>query len=236
MPGRMKYHRFRMDRAALLSELARRISGVKRPHPVRVAVDGPDASGKSMLADELAGALRSGPRPVIRASLDSFHNPRDIRYRRGADSPEGYYQDSFDYDALKLLLLVPLGPGGNRVCRTSAFYFRTDSPAPSPPLQAPPDSILLFDGVFLLRAELINFWEYKIFVHADSEVLLRRAAGRDQMLFGSPEQVEARYRTRYLPGQQLYFEECDPRSLADAVVINNDPRQPELQFPLQCET
>jgi len=49
---------------------------------VRTAIDGPDAAGKTTLADELAVALRERGRDVIRASIDGFHRPRRERYRR----------------------------------------------------------------------------------------------------------------------------------------------------------
>jgi len=49
------------------------------------------------LADVLAAPLARLGRPVIRASIDGFHNPGAIRYARGKFSPEGYYFDSFDY-------------------------------------------------------------------------------------------------------------------------------------------
>jgi uridine kinase len=52
--------------------------------------------------------------PVIRASVDGFHHPREIRYRLGRDSPEGFYRDSYDLDALQRELLDPLSPGGSR--------------------------------------------------------------------------------------------------------------------------
>ena len=54
-----------------------------------------------MLADELAHRVTALGRPVIRASVDGFHNPRDHRYRRGRDSPEGYFHDSCDHAGLK---------------------------------------------------------------------------------------------------------------------------------------
>jgi MoxR-like ATPase len=53
---------------------------------VLVWIDGPDAAGKTTLADRLAGAL---PGPVRRISADDFLRPRDERYRRGELSPEG---------------------------------------------------------------------------------------------------------------------------------------------------
>jgi uridine kinase len=85
-----------MSRSSLLEEIARSIVRVDRPHPTRVAIDGVDAAGKTTLADALAPVLASLGRPVVRASIDSFHRPRAERYERGRDSPEGYYRDSFD--------------------------------------------------------------------------------------------------------------------------------------------
>ncbi len=222
-----------MNRSDALTELSRRISDIDRPHPVRVAVDGVDAAGKTILADELARRLHLSGERVIRASIDGFHNPIETRRRRGSESPEGYYQDSFDYEALLRMLLVPLGPEGNLLYSNSAYDFHSESATPSSLRRALPDSILIFDGVFLLRPELIGFWDFKVFVHADFDIILRRAVQRDQGLFGSSEQVESRYRTRYIPGQQIYLERCNPQSLADVVVNNNTPDQPELLFPIR---
>lgn len=96
----------------MLSEVADAISALRTPHPVRVAVDGRPASGKTTLADELADLLKGQARPVIRATIDEFMHPKALRYRRGVDSPEGCYHDSFDFDALHRVLLDPLGPRG----------------------------------------------------------------------------------------------------------------------------
>jgi len=219
-----------MDRSELLAELTRRIDSVKRDHPLRVAIDGVDAAGKTTLAYELAGRLHISGRQVIRASIDGFHNPRAVRYRRGSDSPEGYFLDSFDYNALKRLLLVPLGPVGNREYQTTIFDYRTESALPSPLRRARPDSILVFDGIFLLREELSGLWDYRLFVHADFDTVIRRAVLRDRGLFGTAEQVEERYRKRYIPGQQMYLDLCKPQTHANAVVDNNNPDRPELRI------
>ena len=61
------------------------------------------------------GASERIGRPVIRSSIDSFHNPSEFRYRRGRTSPEGFYLDSYDYAALRMHLLDPLGPGGSGI-------------------------------------------------------------------------------------------------------------------------
>src|SRR4051812_12414581 len=101
-------------RDELLGGLADMIESVTTPHPVRVAVDGPPAAGKTTLADELALVLRNRGRTVVRATIEGFLLPRAQRYQRGEDSPEGCYDDSFDFAALQRVLLDPLGPDGDR--------------------------------------------------------------------------------------------------------------------------
>jgi uridine kinase len=215
-------------RAALLERLAALIDAVERPHPVRVAIDGPDAAGKTTLADELAGLLRRHGRAVVRASIDGFHRPREERYRRGRDSPLGYYEDSFDYDTLRRCLLEPLGPGGTLRYRTAVFDVRTDSPQPATETVAPRDAVLLLDGIFLLRPELFESWDLRIFVSVGFEEVLRRASERDAAHLGSRTEVERRYGDRYIPGQQLYYAAARPAETADLVVYNDDPARPAL--------
>ena len=221
----------RVTREELLIELADRLAAVRPGHPLRVAIDGIDAAGKTTLADELVRPIEERGRPVIRASIDGFHRPRADRHRRGADSPEGYYQDSFDYAAVRAALLVPLGPGGSRSYRRAVFDFRTDTPATAPNEEAPSQAVLLFDGVFLLRPELADLWDYRIFVDVVFDVALRRAMTRDQPLFGSAAAVEARYAQRYVPGQRLYLAAVRPWEQADVVVDNNDPSNPQIIAP-----
>lgn len=187
-----------------------------------MGVDGVDASGKTTLADELSQALQSAGQPVLRAGIDRFHNPRAVRYRRGADSPEGYYLDSFDLQALRRDLLEPLGPGGSRVVRLERYNFQADAPIESDPLPVDPHTILLFDGVFLLRPELADCWDVSIFVQVSFETVLARAVQRDSALLGGPQAVIDRYTRRYIPAQQKYLAECHPQQKADFVVYNDD--------------
>jgi uridine kinase len=63
-------------RGDFLRDLAQRIDSLDPSHPVRVAIDGPDAAGKTTFADELVEPLEARGRPVIRASIDGWHRPR----------------------------------------------------------------------------------------------------------------------------------------------------------------
>jgi uridine kinase len=197
-------------------------------HPIRVAIDGPDASGKTTFANALADELGRRDREIIRASIDGFHLPRERRYRRGANSAEGYYLDSFDHHAVREELLLPLGPNGNRRCRLAVFNFRENVGVLDNAHTAKPDAVLLFDGVFLLRPELIDLWDLRIFLFIEFSEVLRRVALRDRDLFGSSDAAVKRYRIRYVPGQEIYFRTVRPWNLADVVLDNSDPTSPVI--------
>jgi uridine kinase len=220
-------------RDQLLGRLAEAIESVTTAHPVRVAVDGRPAAGKTTLADELALVLRNRGREVVRSSIESFLLPRAQRYRRGQDSPEGCYHDSFDFDALHRVLLDPLGPDGDRKFQQAVYDRDTDTALSPPVTKAAADAVLVFDGVFLLRPELVDQWDLRIFVSAAFEETLTRALIRDLASLGSDARVEQRFRNRYRPSQQHYFDTVRPTDLADIVVHNDEPEQPAWEVRSQ---
>jgi uridine kinase len=208
-------------RVEALNQIVDSVLEIERPHPVRVAIDGVDAAGKTTLADELAPAIERCGRSVIRASIDGFHRPRVDRYRRGANSPEGYYYDSFDYIALIDNLLIPLGPDGNRCFRRALYDYRVDEPLHPATEEAPEDAVLLLDGVFLMRQELNRYWDFRIYVDVDFEVAVGRAISRDRGGSRSHDQVLRRYWEKYVPGQLIYIESVQPKINA-TLIMNND--------------
>ena len=222
-----------MNQSSILEELADRIIRIKLSHPIRVAIDGVDAAGKTTIADGLATVLRAHGKEVIRASIDGFHNQSSVRHQRGNTSPEGYYHDSFNYLALLKSLLIPLGPNGTLEYCSSCFDYRTDSVIDTQFKTADPNAVLLFDGVFLLRSELCHHWDYSVFVEAAFEVTLRRAMKRDLTLFGSADKVRRRYEDRYIPGQKIYLQECRPKEVANAIVDNKNTANHVVWFALR---
>jgi uridine kinase len=209
----------------VLGRLAEAVGSVTVAHPTRVAIDGPPAAGKTTLADELAVVLRTQGRDVIRATIDDFLFPRAQRYPRGEYSAEGCYFDAHDYDALNRVLLDPLGPGGDRRFQY-AVYDRTADTALSPPVTtAPADAVLVFDGVFLMRPELIDRWDLSIFVSTALEKIVDRAVIRERRV-SSQAEVERRWRERYIPSQQFYFATVRPTDHVDIILHNDEPQQP----------
>lgn len=212
-------------RDELLDHLAEAVGSVTATHPTRVAVDGPPAAGKTTLADELAAVLRERGRDVIRATVDDFLFPRAQRYPRGEFSAEGCYFDAHDRESLTRVLLDPLGPGGDRRFRPAVYDHATDTVLSPPATTAPADAALVFDGVFLLRPELLERWDLRVFVSTALEKTVERAVIRERQV-SSRAEVERRWRERYLPAQQLYFATARPTEHADIVVHNDEPRQP----------
>ena len=219
-----------MTRAHAVEQLAASIAALRPGHAARVAIDGVDGAGKTTLADELVEPLRGAGRQVIRASVDGFHNPREVRYARGPDSPEGYFLDSFDYAALKRELLEPLGPTGDNRFRTAVFDYRTDRAVESPRQVAPRDAVLLFDGVFLSRAELRGSWDMTVWVDVPFEVTVERAVARDARRGGDTVVTRGKYELRYVPGQRLYLTQCRPLEGADVVFDNTALDRPGVMI------
>lgn len=206
---------------AIATDIAQLVSQQPR---VLVAIDGPDTAGKSTLADNLVGAFEVA---WVRASIDGFHRPREVRVRRGELSPVGYYYDSFDYLTLTEQLLRPFRTGANRL-PVKKFDWRADEAVDQELSPVPERAVLVFDGVFLLRPELRLMWDLAVYLHVREDVVLRRALTRDVGVLGDENDVRERYLSRYLPGQALYRSECGPENLADVVVDNSDYANPVM--------
>jgi uridine kinase len=126
---------------------------------------------------------------------------------------------------LNRVLLDPLGPGGDRRYQ-HAVYDRTADTALSPPVTtAPADAVLVFDGVFLMRPELIVRWDLRIFVSTTPDKTVERAVIRESRT-SSRADVERRWRERYIPAQQLYSATVRPTDHVDVIVDNDEPRHP----------
>jgi uridine kinase len=210
------------QRVQLLEVVADRILRLPSDRTARVGVDGVDGAGKTMFADELAQILRAANRPVIRASVDGFHHPKAERYRRGRSSPEGYFEDSYNYAALKTVLLDPLSPAGSGRYRAAVFDHVTDMPVSGPECEALPASILVFDGIFLHRPELREYWDFSVLLDVAFAVSVARCAQRD----GTSPDPAAPANRRYVEGQKLYLLACDPRARATLTIDNNDLAAP----------
>ncbi|BAY89964.1 MULTISPECIES: hypothetical protein [unclassified Tolypothrix] len=195
-----------------------------------VAITGITASGKSTFAKELEQVLTSRGRNCVNIAVDDFHNPRSLRHRQGRDSAEGYYFDAYNYPLLKKLVLDPLGSGSNLIYQARGFDLETDALVVEEPQSANPGDIFLFAASFLLRPELVSYFDYRVYLDTDFEVAEQRGVKRDEARLGSWENAIRLYRQRYHAAQKIYFAESNPMQHIDALVKNNNLEEPILFF------
>jgi len=135
------------------------------------------------------------------ASVDEFFNSREIRYSRGLCSPEGCYEDTYNLSAIRDF---------TRQFKSGAFQ----------------KDILVFEGLFLMRSELIDLWDFSVHVAVDPDIASTRAIFRDSKSADSQIELEAKHSARYKPAQTLYMELEDPMSKVDCIIKNNDIESP----------
>jgi uridine kinase len=174
--------------------------------PVFVGIDGVDGAGKTTFADALAVALT---RPVVRITLDDFHNVAAVRYRRGRDSAKGFWLDAFDYQRLVADVFRPLRE--SRRYRPAAHDLASDRPLDPPWQTAPPGSVVIIDGLFLQRVELAGQFDLVVYLDVPFDVAADRLHARDGV---------HRSLDRYVGASLIYFAECDPLRRADVVIDN----------------
>ena len=158
----------------------------------------------------------------MRISVDGFHRPRDERYRRGRHSPEGFWADSYDYDALRTQVLEPFAPGGSRRFRRAVRDVATDTALDLPREHGTDSTVLVVDGIFLHRDELAAWWDFSVYLDVDFAETFARMAVRD----GCPPDPTHPANARYVEGQRHYLAACRPATRATVVVDNRDLARP----------
>ncbi|WP_260484000.1 hypothetical protein [Sphingomicrobium flavum] len=204
----------------MIDEVAGHLIRAKGAGPLRVAIDGRTAAGKTSFREELAKALRAEGHDVVATSIDGFHHPKVVRYAKGRTSADGYYEDARNLPAIRRLLLDPLGADGNRHYAMENFDLEADQPIEPVMHKADEDVILLVDGTFLQRPELKDGFDLTIFLDVPQDLAVERAAVRAGA--ENADAMRTAYATRYLPAYERYDRECRPMASADLIIDNRD--------------
>ncbi|WP_223881153.1 AAA family ATPase [Nesterenkonia ebinurensis] len=186
-----------------------------------VAVDGVDGSGKTTFAERLAEAYAAEGRSAHIVHEDDFLNPRAVRYRLGRNSPEGFFLHTYQLPALREKVLDPVHRG-SRIITAQHFDHTTDSPVQTDPIAIESGEVVILEGMFLHQDELVEYWDFSIFLDVPFAVSVGRMAQRDGT---SPDPDDASNH-RYVEGQRIYLSHCRPRDRA-TVVINHSGTWPD---------
>ena len=194
------------------------------PAPILVGIDGVDGSGKSIFAQDFARALRRIGRPAVVIHADDFLNLRAVRHRLGRDSPEGFWLHSYDYGALRRDVLEPLSSHGSGLYRNRSTDLNLDKWIEVDYEQALAETVVIVEGMFLHRDELVNFWTYSVFLDVPFIETAARMSRRD----GSHADPQHPSMHRYVEGQRIYFRSCQPWTRATRIVDNADWNNPHF--------
>lgn len=217
-------------RVELWRALTQEITHNYRRGRIFLAVDGVLGSGTAAFADGLADALRSDGFEAVRAGMEDFPASAEIRDRRGPDSSHGFYDDAYDYDAFRRLLVDPFRAGG-RAFRTSPVDPARERDGAPGEVTAGEDAFCIVDGVFLNRPALHGIWHYSLYLEVPWATAYGRLAATGRAASADPD-APANHRTR--GGQDLYLAEVFPRGVANAIIDNTDDTRPLRVFADSC--
>lgn len=167
--------------------------------PLRVAIDGGSASGKTTLANRLALALHC---PVVH--MDDFFLPRTLRTRERLAEPGGnVHYERFAEEVLPGLLSGEAFSYGVFDCGAMAVTGTRQIPAAD---------IILTEGAYSLHPRLAHAYDLRILLRVDPALQAARILRRN-----GPE-GQAAFLSRWIPLEQQYFDLCSVAERADLVL------------------
>lgn len=164
----------------------------------------------SWFAEELSEELRARGARVFLVSTEDFQRPAADRLIRG-DTGAAVYFDRYDYAALLRVLVDPFLMGGSTAFVPAFFDAARDMPVEPDWLTAPEDAVLVVNGPFLQRPELVGRWHFSVLV--------------ERTVIVDDEWSEA---------AEIYAAQSQPRRQANAVVDARNPDRPVRVFADSC--
>lgn len=165
-----------------------------------IAIDGRCASGKTTLASYLEEALGCNVIP-----MDHFFLQPHMRTNERLSQPGG----NVDYERFLAEVLIPLTKG-------EAFSYRPydcHKQQLDDAVEITPASITVIEGSYSLHPTLQEYYDYRIFLTTAYENQLERITARN----GS--QALTAFKERWIPLEELYFQEMDISSQCDLKII-----------------
>ena len=184
-----------------MEELVALINALAARAPLTmVAIDGPSGSGKSTLSRTLNGLL-PGSQLV---DLEFFYSDIGVDPPDGL-SPEQCYEQHVDWQALEVQVLRPLRRG--ELGRYQPYDWIAEKRLDW--VEVRPDGIVLVDGVYSMRPELMDAYDLTVYVDAKPNERTARLSNRQD----NPVWVE-----RWAIGFDWYMDHKRVMERADVVI------------------
>jgi uridine kinase len=149
-----------------------------------LAVDGPDCAGKTTLADVVAARANQQRLSYCVVHLDATFEDTARRPRGNPDAVSEFLLDFFHHDGLKV------------IAREAT------------------EQLIVIEGMFLLRAGLLDLYDISIRLELDERTSFERAYVRDLDTFACWGDFALHHVTQCLAAQRVYRSLCSPESHA----------------------
>lgn len=160
---------------------------------VFVAIDGMPGGGKSTLVKHIQAKI-----PNIKLiRMDDFYSSS---------------QQNIDYGRVKKDILGPLKEG--ETARFKIYDWNSNIMIGAKPIS--PSGIILVEGIYSMEKDLIDAYDFKIWVDCPANIGLERGVSRDKG------QNEKLWIEKWMPATVAYIEEQKPYKLADVVISYKD--------------
>jgi uridine kinase len=184
----------------MFDELAKQIKQLLATKtPVVVAISGHGGSGKSTLADKLAHQFGVSENQIVRT--DDLHAKNYMQV-------QGLFEQR-DWDTIMKLL-------SNLKTSNRLKYLKRDDKEIENIVDVPRPSLVIFEGIRLLRPEIMPYVDISVWIDCPIELATKRAKERNRQQ-GDSEAEIALWDTKWVPESKQYFEQIRPDEIASFI-------------------
>jgi len=184
-----------------------------------MTISGIDSSGKGYTASKVAQMLISKGKRVALIGIDGWLNLPQVRFSK-ADPGRHFYENAFRFGEMFSELIDPLVSHGSVDC-VADYTEETARQYQKHRYKFDHVDTVLMEGIFLLRRDLLDRYDLKVWVECGFETALSRAIARGQEGLPTADTITA-YQTIYFPAQMVHFAEDNPQAAADLIFENDN--------------
>jgi uridine kinase len=191
-----------------MQQIKSKFESVKQGEQLVVAIDGLSRAGKTTLVKKLGNLLKNMDRSYYILHIDDFITERSKRYNTGNDELYEYYTLQWDVPWLEEHLFNKLP--GSRILSLPFYDSETDRQVLKE-VEIGHASVIIVEGVFLLREQWRNAFDYAVYLDCPRDVRFSRES--------SPTQENLKkFEQRYWKAEDFYLETVSPMDKADLII------------------
>ncbi|WP_339173796.1 kinase [Solibacillus sp. FSL R5-0691] len=174
-----------------------------KTRPYLIALDGLSGAGKTTLVKQLKGILNN----VVIIHIDDHIVEKSKRYGTGQEQWFEYYQLQWDTEYLKEQLFQKIQQ--NVQSLTLSFYQKEEDTHINKTINFSSNSIVIIEGIFLLRDEWRSFYDYIVYLDCPKEIRYERVLLRDTYIGDLVARLK-KYKERYWVAEEYYLKKQQP--------------------------